>query len=605
MAARARRIDDAGQKIGGARKDMWRDRAMTVEDLDGMNAEERVALVSKDLVWPAPDYAALAGKGVDVKVLASIKTIRDAVPVRPNMAERDREAGGLRDPAAIHATYVRAVGICRDVVMAARTEADIASAYADFASIVGYSRSAAGEPVYAWRALAGRGGYPLDVDWSTRRRIEKLVRSGWPLSTVPAWRKGVDVLPRPAAGDFVVVDRKSRKVLHSAASEAAVDEWLKDRVAEAKEAKREEPKRPHLDALERVGGRDVREGRDIGPDDFLEAFGFRGVEFGLWLPDSERGRVLNMAYDALHDLADAMGVEPNAISMGGRLAIAFGARGSGRAAAHYEPGRKVLNVTRLSGAGSLAHEYGHALDHLAGDVDRAEEGRGHVRSGSGWRDWTRGRGDDLRNLEPDQAKAWSDVMRIVTERPRTKAEAIAAIEASMAASAEIREKERARLDDYLARTPEGQRQATFVRKMREWLADSEGRARSNAARRDLYVGAPEDGNFGTGSTDYAKEAQKLCGKSGDYWIRPNEMFARAFESAIFDRLAERGIRSDYLVHGVEGDRYEDAERYKGNPYPAGAERGPIRDAVLAVVDAMQPRLAALAAPAEAPLAPSH
>lgn len=45
------------------------------------------------------------------------------------------------------------------------------------------------------------------------------------------------------------------------------------------------------------------------------------------------------------------------------LAIAFGSRGVGGALAHYEPGRKVLNLTKMRGAGCLAHELGHAFDH--------------------------------------------------------------------------------------------------------------------------------------------------------------------------------------------------------------------------------------------------
>ena len=45
-----------------------------------------------------------------------------------------------------------------------------------------------------------------------------------------------------------------------------------------------------------------------------------------------------------------------------RLALAFGSRGKGRALAHYEPGRHVINLTKMSGAGCLAHEWGHALD---------------------------------------------------------------------------------------------------------------------------------------------------------------------------------------------------------------------------------------------------
>ena len=51
-----------------------------------------------------------------------------------------------------------------------------------------------------------------------------------------------------------------------------------------------------------------------------------------------------------------------------RLAIAFGARGRSGALAHYEPGRQVINLTKMKGAGSLAHEWGHALDHSLGTM---------------------------------------------------------------------------------------------------------------------------------------------------------------------------------------------------------------------------------------------
>jgi hypothetical protein len=55
------------------------------------------------------------------------------------------------------------------------------------------------------------------------------------------------------------------------------------------------------------------------------------------------------------------------ISLSGSLAVAFGARGVGRAAAHYEPARKVINLTRMSGAGFVAHEFFHAIDDYLGE----------------------------------------------------------------------------------------------------------------------------------------------------------------------------------------------------------------------------------------------
>ena len=109
---------------------------------------------------------------------------------------------------------------------------------------------------------------------------------------------------------------------------------------------------------------------------FQDTFGFRGVEFGNWLRQdgmagNERQDVLNHAYDGLLDLAEVLNIPPKAISLNGDLALAFGARGHGLtgAKAHYERDYGVINLTKMAGAGSLAHEWFHALDHYLGRLD--------------------------------------------------------------------------------------------------------------------------------------------------------------------------------------------------------------------------------------------
>lgn len=109
-------------------------------------------------------------------------------------------------------------------------------------------------------------------------------------------------------------------------------------------------------------GRDWRNGKNISAEEFRETFGFRGVEFGNWTNQEDRQQALNNAFDAFMDLADAIGKSPRSLSLNGQLGIAFGARGGGRAAAHYEPNKVVINLTKTQGAGSLAHEWWHAID---------------------------------------------------------------------------------------------------------------------------------------------------------------------------------------------------------------------------------------------------
>jgi DNA repair protein RadC len=109
-------------------------------------------------------------------------------------------------------------------------------------------------------------------------------------------------------------------------------------------------------------GVDYRKGKDVTPEQFTETFGFRGTQFGNWVNNNERQQALNDAYDALMDLATALNIPTRVISLGGELGMAFGARGSGKASAHYESGEVVINMTKTKGAGSLAHEWWHALD---------------------------------------------------------------------------------------------------------------------------------------------------------------------------------------------------------------------------------------------------
>ena len=106
---------------------------------------------------------------------------------------------------------------------------------------------------------------------------------------------------------------------------------------------------------------------DISPDDFMTVFGFRGVEFGNYVEGTRRQQDLNDAYDALMDLSLVTGLPPRALSLGGKLGLAFGARGRGGknpASAHYESLKTVINLTKKRGAGSLGHEWFHALDNM-------------------------------------------------------------------------------------------------------------------------------------------------------------------------------------------------------------------------------------------------
>lgn len=143
------------------------------------------------------------------------------------------------------------------------------------------------------------------------------------------------------------------------------EQYRMDNALSLLEYKFKAPELPHLREIVRIG-KEYRNGRDISTQELCTTFGFPGVEFGNWLPQKERQTVLNHAYDSFLDLCSVTGLPNRAMSLNGLLAAAFGSRGIANALAHFEPGRFVFNLSRLKGAGSLAHEWFHALDNFIG-----------------------------------------------------------------------------------------------------------------------------------------------------------------------------------------------------------------------------------------------
>ena len=137
------------------------------------------------------------------------------------------------------------------------------------------------------------------------------------------------------------------------------DDWEK----KAKEVKERRQKFVYFDGDGHTRiGEDYRQGKNVSAEEFATKFGFRGVQFGNWTNQEDRQAALNNAYDSFMDLSRILNVSPRALSLNGELGIAFGSRGSGNANAHYETKEVVINLTKTRGAGSLAHEWWHALD---------------------------------------------------------------------------------------------------------------------------------------------------------------------------------------------------------------------------------------------------
>jgi hypothetical protein len=129
----------------------------------------------------------------------------------------------------------------------------------------------------------------------------------------------------------------------------------------------------------RAGARISKNFKMFDQNFLIKHFGLRGFEYGNWLNQEERFEYLSATALSLHDLAKIIGFNPKQIGLNKKISIAFGARGSGKALAHFEAGSYAINLTKFhsergeknrafsgGGVGSLGHEWAHALDCFIG-----------------------------------------------------------------------------------------------------------------------------------------------------------------------------------------------------------------------------------------------
>ncbi|MEE0930548.1 MAG: hypothetical protein UIM53_06065 [Acutalibacteraceae bacterium] len=83
-------IQDFGEKIGGARKDLWGKRGLNLDDINDFNVAERDQYIKKNNIWIKPDYAKLLNdEGYSRNALYFIKTLRDSLPTAPEIRYSD------------------------------------------------------------------------------------------------------------------------------------------------------------------------------------------------------------------------------------------------------------------------------------------------------------------------------------------------------------------------------------------------------------------------------------------------------------------------------------------------------------------------------------
>lgn len=359
------------------------------------------------------------------------------------------------------------------------------------------------------------------------------------------------------------------------------------------------------DTIIRKGGED----HTFTDEGFLDAFALRGVEYGNWMTQDDRREHTQAAGEAFLDLSAVLGVEPGDVSLNGRLALAFGARGrGGRAAAHYEREKKAINLTKYSGGGTLAHEWAHALDNILALTSSG--GEAHHNSFVTDHKWT----PPGMQATPRLREAWRAVGKAITTAPlpplvkratpddyvrynHGDALPLRLLAAAIRRGEDPQAKIQADVDRRVAEIESEPTSMTYRKHgryrelARETMQLVDYAARQAGKPIEVIVPQPPER---TGDSDYLVTAEEM----GPYWKRPHELFARAFEAFVHDELESRGMRNTYLVAGAAeseaaawGDNLESFKKKhpgrKAAPHPRGDDRKRINDAMRDLVAAIR------------------
>ncbi|MGS3142218.1 LPD38 domain-containing protein [Aeromonas sanarellii] len=522
------KIGDFGEKIGGARKDVF---ATYKDDIKGGTAEE-IKELPLSQAWPAPDYQQLIDSGLNPKAAALMRSARDIIPAKPRsgykVASWAKAVKAMRDMAlGMLDGSIDSATAARVMAQSSLRGADTILNRSELYEAVGHQRSLADLDlsVGSYSLFEGREYNPPKAIWTVRRESSG---SNWPRIIVQADSKAqaIDEFKRryeeltsadrkPKAATFDIYSEDGRRtwrvgkkvgrnyiplspVFNNLSEARTYRDERHDELVKVLEARKAIPNERRDLNQPRVG-EDMRGGADVTPQLFTDAFGFRGVEFGNWVDGKRRQQDLNNAFDALMDMAAVLGIPPKALSLNGKLGLAFGARGSGGvnpAAAHFEPGKVVINLTKMNGAGSLGHEWWHALD------------------------------------------------------------------------------------DYFAKLRSGKENMTEALDV-ELASRGSNFAHRGEVRREMVEA------FGAvmrsiKQTAIKARASKLDGKrTKQYWTTNTEMSARSFESYLIAKLQDQGVSNDYLANIVDEATWEASSKLgweldDSYPYPTAGEVPAIR-----------------------------
>lgn len=622
--------DEFGKKIGGSKRDLWKNRNLCIEDLLDMNEREVETYVKKDNVWKKPDYEKMVKEdGVDREIVYYIKLVRDSLPTKP--ADSSEK-------------YINYISKIKELLETISCVAEIQSFYPEKFKpefiVQKSSYTVTAKPAYAG-LLTAKTLKAVKTDLvHIRRDMNKkefcMTADQKVLNSVYIYQynddchitqmKGCNCLVYKSgyssyyfyerngefadldfkSGEWFVATKKGIVLKSSFLSKEEAEAWtlkvLSGLNNVSKQAKKNAKKKyvpEQLKTIRHTGS--VFRKKSVTGDDYLKSFTFHGGEFGNWLNDNDRQYSLDYGYDAFYDLALALDIPSEAISMGGELSIAFGARGSGNAMAHYEPLRQVINLTKTKGAGSLAHEYGHAIDYIIGS-------KVNKNSKSLLQTYMFGSIPEVKKLVDTMlySEVNGDERKKHFEKEFQKYKEICfkwtTSELSDDVSQEIKDEAKSIADDMCR-----EKGMSFdmvdgftCPVLLDFLKSNSGtskhkktvieacKAASYAASRMKCL---ENNTSFKKNTRYYENSKKFANiyskDSHGYWDSKEEMFARAFACYVEDKLAALDITDDYLCGHADTCVAYDDDMNIIPAYPQGEERKRINKAFDELITALK------------------
>ncbi|HIB6815485.1 TPA: LPD38 domain-containing protein [Escherichia coli] len=405
---RGKKIEDFGEEIKGAAKHRYAQLAETL----GKTLEDRdYATQPLSKLFPKPDYAKLANEGADADTLAMIALYRSDIPAK---TKHNTAGWGESIKKVRHSVSEMLNGTVSAKRLAEWMEGRMPSRYADtwqllrtlppsqmdrasaYRVVSGVYQAAGGkrydppQKLYSLRNKDNKGSNLFFSEsrdellakakvWFAEQEEKSQAKGDEKTAPSPDDKIRFDVYRNTRSGDIFIAYGKNKMRVRGgfkSASDARkyIDSHRDELVRHVKEM-REISREEQRNATNRDRTGPERRKGNVSPEQFSDAFGFRGVQFGNYVEGPRRQADLNRAYDSLHDLAEVLNVPTKALSLNGRLGLAFGARGKGKAAAHYEPSEAAINLTKGNGPGALAHEWFHSLDNYFGRYDVSTDGK--------------------------------------------------------------------------------------------------------------------------------------------------------------------------------------------------------------------------------------